>query len=274
MVMVPSTDGVSLAVHDLGGIGPPLLMIHATGFHGRVWQPCASHLRDFHCLAPDMRGHGDSSLPESMTFHWSGFADDVLAVIDAHDLDRVRAVGHSKGGAALLLAEQRRPGTFRTLYLYEPIALPTTTEPLLANPLADSARRRRSVFDSLDAAYENFAAKPPLDALSPDALRAYVDGGFTVEPDGRARLKCRPDVESQVYRMAALNGAFGHLDEVRCPATVAVGVEAPGTPAFFGETIAAALPHGRLERHPDLGHFGPLEDPAAIAEAIRVASRQ
>ena len=44
---------------------------------------------------------------------WNGFVDDVLAVIDAWGVAPLVAVGHSKGGAALLLAEQRRPGHVR-----------------------------------------------------------------------------------------------------------------------------------------------------------------
>jgi hypothetical protein len=53
---------------------------------------------------------------------------------------------------------------------------------------------------------------------------------------------------------------------------VAVGRDdgAPG-PAAFGPPVADALPHGRLVRHPELGHFGPLEDPAAIAVDVRGA---
>jgi len=43
-----STDGVELEVHDLGGDGPDLLLVHATGFHGRVWEPLAGHLNGFH----------------------------------------------------------------------------------------------------------------------------------------------------------------------------------------------------------------------------------
>src|SRR5690348_13287336 len=103
-LLVTSTDGVVIPVHDLGGDGPPLLLAHATGFHGRVWQPCASHLADFHCYAPDLRGHGDSVAPPGLGYSWHGFADDLLAVVDALGLDHVRAAGHSKGGASLLLA--------------------------------------------------------------------------------------------------------------------------------------------------------------------------
>jgi pimeloyl-ACP methyl ester carboxylesterase len=273
-VLIDSTDGVRVALHDLGGDGPALLLVHATGFHGRVWGPVASHLSDFHCYAPDLRGHGDSVVPDGLTYEWHGFGDDVLAVIGALELHHVLAAGHSKGGAALLLAEQKQPGTFRSLYLFEPIVFPPIGGLHPAdqeNPLAAGARRRRAVFDSYDAAYDNFAAKPPLAILHPDALRAYVDGGFALLPDGTVTLKCRPEVEAEVYSMGAQHGAFGHLGEVQTPVTVAIGEEAPFSPAAFGAPIVAALPHGRIEEHPELGHFGPLQDPATIAACIRAA---
>ena len=34
-------DGVTVALHDLGGDGPPALLVHATGFHGRALGPLA-----------------------------------------------------------------------------------------------------------------------------------------------------------------------------------------------------------------------------------------
>ena len=45
-----SSDGVELAIHDLGGEGPPLLFVHATGFHGRCYTRVAEQLGDIrHC---------------------------------------------------------------------------------------------------------------------------------------------------------------------------------------------------------------------------------
>lgn len=273
---IPSTDGVTVVVHDLSDASDarePVLLVHATGFHGYVWQPLAHHLRDHHAYAPDLRGHGDATVPFDGNFAWAGFADDVLAVVDALGFARIDAVGHSKGGAALLLAEARRPGTFRSLYLYEPVVMPTEWAPQNtgANPLADGALRRRPVFESRDAAYANFATKPPFSSLDPSALRAYVDHGFADEPDGTVRLKCAPENESQVYRMAPQSQAFDRLREVGCPVTVARGGYSEFGPAAFAEQIATALPAGRLEIFEDLGHFGPLEAPAALAEAAERA---
>ena len=77
------------------------------------------------------------------------FADDVLAVVDALGLDGCVAAGHSKGGASLLLAEERRPGTFAALWCFEPIVFPGGGPgPDGENPMAAGARRRRSTFPS------------------------------------------------------------------------------------------------------------------------------
>jgi pimeloyl-ACP methyl ester carboxylesterase len=278
MQRVTTPDGNQVAVHDLGGDGPPLLMAHATGFHGHVWEPVASHLRDrFHCIAFDERGHGDSDPAPGGDYDWNGFATDALAVIDALHLgddDRLRAVGHSCGGALLILAEQRRPGTFAELWVYEPVMMPLEGLPTLPdgeNPLAAGARKRRPTFESKDAAYDNYAAKPPFHVLDPDALRAYVEHGFTTQPDGTVRLKCEPENEARTYEMSLHHDAFAHHPEMQIPLTAVCGELTDAFPEPVIKMIVDRLPHGRAEVLPGLGHFGPLQDPAAVATSIVTA---
>lgn len=265
---IASTDGVELEVHDLGGDGPDLLLCHATGFHGRVWEPLAARLDGHHRWSVDLRAHGDSTTPTDRSLEWYGFADDILSVIDALGLDRPFGVGHSKGAASLLLAEQARPGTFRALYLFEPVVVPTehVGQPSLDNPLSQGALRRRTRFASRDEAVANYAAKPPFSTLHPEVLRLYVDHGFVDDGDG-VTLKCDPADEAQVYAHGLAHHAFAALDTVDCPVTIAVGAE-DTVPAIFGRPIAAALPHGRLLTFGDLAHFGPLEAPEVIATSI------
>jgi pimeloyl-ACP methyl ester carboxylesterase len=227
-----------------------------------------------------------------MDFAWHGMTDDVLAVIDHLGLadagteasarpGGVRAVGHSMGGAALLLAELRCPGTFAGLWLFEPIVIPRSEGMFpRSNPMAAAARRRRSWFPDREAAYANFVAKPPLDTLDPGALRAYVDHGLRPRPgqhgdgpdgadgaDDPVELKCTPEVEARVFENGVSIDLFDHLGDVRVPVTVAVSGDGGG-PAQVAPLIADALPHGHLERFPHLTHFGPMEDPAGIAAAI------
>ena len=272
-IVVESSDSVRIAVHDLGGTGPPVLFAHATGFCGPVWGPVADHLPDYRCWALDFRCHGRSTRPSSGDLSWSGTADDALAAIDAVGGDGWFGVGHSMGGAALLLAEQRQPGAFRGLWCFEPVVFPPAFVGIddSDNPLALGAARRREVFESFDAARGTLAAKPPLYVFDAASLSAYVEGGFAQQSDGSVRLSCSAADESAFYLMGPHHDAFEHLGEVTCPVTIARGRPEPG-PASVAPVITSALPAGRLVEMPSVGHFGPMEHPAAVASAIRAAT--
>ena len=263
---------MELAVHDLGGDGPPLLMAHATGFCGPVLAPLAARLADrFHCWTWDARGHGETSTPDRVGWAWSGFAADVLAVVDGLGLAAgAYGFGHSSGGAALLDAEAAQPGTFAALWCFEPIVWPEVTEALAESrrPLITGALRRRATFASRAEAYENFSSKPPLASLDAEALAAYVDCAFLEQPGGGVRLRCAPEVEAEIYRQGLVHDGFARLAAVACPVTVARGDQSLAVEAAVAEAQAAALPRGRLVTFPGLGHFGPLERPAVVAEAV------
>ncbi|MDP1821015.1 MAG: alpha/beta hydrolase [Acidimicrobiales bacterium] len=271
MRSLATVDGVTLAVHELGGAGRPALLCHATGFHGAMWEPFATALGpDLERWAIDFRAHGTSVVPAEQPLEWTEFCTDVLTAVDGLGLPagQVLGVGHSMGGAALVLAEQARPGTFAGLFLYEPIVSPQRLRTDPADPMANAAVRRRPSFPSHAEALANYASKPPLNQLRADALHAYVRHGLTQGEDGSVHLVCRPADEARVYRNAGGHDAFASLGEVRCPVVVAVGDDASG-PVAFAPSVVGALPNGRLERFAHLGHFGPLEAPARVAAAVQ-----
>ena len=132
--------------------------------------------------------------------------------------------GHSMGGTALLMAERERPRTFAGLIVFEPIAFPhDPARPDGPSMMVVGARRRRAVFASRQEAYDNYAGKPPLEALTPEALRAYVDHGFLDRPDGSVELACEPEQEASIFDGGARQDAFAHLGEVPCPAITRTG---------------------------------------------------
>ncbi len=264
-IAVTVDAGIDVVVHDFGGDGAPLLLCHANGFHGRVWAPLAAQLADRRCLAMDFRGFGDSTAPTETVYDWQQLGDDVLAAIDHLDLVDVEAVGHSMGGAALLLAELTRPGTFRHLFLFEPIVFPTGLDPA-GNPLADLTRRRRAHFDSAEDAIDRYRGKTTLGSLRADCLELYVRHGFRDDPDGGITLKATPEHEARHYEAGTGHPTWDRLGEVRCQVTVAVGTG--GHPAEVAPMVAERLPAGTLLPFPTLGHFGPLEDPDLVAAAI------
>jgi pimeloyl-ACP methyl ester carboxylesterase len=268
---VITSDGVPIAVHDLGGRGRPLVLAHATGLHGLVWKPLTVSLTaTFHCVSLDARGHGDSGLHPDLDFAWEGLARDILAVVDGLGSQQPVGVGHSSGGAAMLLAEQARPGTFAALYCFEPTVV--AVDPPLGrdvdNWLAVGARRRRERFASRREAYTNYASKAPFSGVTPDALHAYVDHGFADVPGG-VQLKCRGEHEALVHEMASAHDGFAHLDEVRCPVMLAYGEETEAFGPALIKVMAARIPAVSVEVVAGLGHLGPLEGPEAVGQSVR-----
>lgn len=276
---ISSTDGVDLALHDFGGDGPPLLLCHATGFHARAYQPFVSALTDaYHVWGFDFRGHGASTPPADEHFTWAGMAHDVLAAAAAvraasgTGSDPLFAVGHSMGGAAILLAQLSQPGTFGQAYLYEPIVFPAAWGERSVeqnNSMSGPARKRREVFSSRAEVMWRYASRRPLSELRSDCLAAYIEHGFVDLPDGTVRLACRAEHEARTFEAAGLLVSDGCAG-VKIPVVVAVGgADGLSNTAQMAGPAAASLPYGRLKEYPHLGHFGPLQDPFTIAVEVR-----
>jgi pimeloyl-ACP methyl ester carboxylesterase len=265
---IETSDGLTIALHDLGGSGPHLLVCHATGLCGRAYERVAASFSDrFHVWAVDARGHGDSPAPADGDFSWDGMVRDVAAAAAAIGDGPIHVVGHSMGGAAALAAEARSPGTFATAYVYEPIVMEPDAERPTSNPLADGARKRRNVFASREAALWRFASRPPLSDWESGSLAAYVRHGFADEADGTVRLKCSGENEARTFE--ASGAITTRVIAAAALPTLVVSGDPTTHLAGMARAAAAALPAGELRTHPELGHFGPLQAPSVIGGEIR-----
>lgn len=278
-VRVRGAGGVELVVHHLGGEGPPVMLAHATGFHGRCWTSIATVLsRSFTVWAIDQRGHGSSGRPPDGRYDdWGCFAVDLLAAVDTIGGDGWRAAGHSLGGGVSLLAEARRPGTFEAICCYEPVVMPppeilgTDRSGRGPNPLAELARKRRPTFASRAAALQNYRSKPPFAAFDPQVLADYVEYGFLDLPDGTVRLACDRVDEAAVFEGATASPTWAELPAVLAPVAVLSGSDLNDPVARFAPHVAQRLPRGGLRRLDGLDHFGPMTSPLAVAEIMEVA---
>ena len=279
MFRVPSSDGVEVAVHEFGGArdAPPLLISHATGFHAHCYGPVGTRLAArFRVFALDYRGHGETAAPDGWQVDWSRFGDDALAVAREIAPDGgLVGVGHSMGGAALLMAAHRDPGLFDRLVLFEPIAIPDTAPrvPMDDHPIVVGARRRRRVFDSYDDAVENYRDKLPLSVMTPEVLRAYVEHGFRpiAADDGTSagvELVCTSDIEAGVFMSSRDNGVWELLPEVVTPTTVVTGYIDEQQPSGRCADIAERLPDSRYLFLPYQSHLGPFSHPEEFADLV------
>ena len=264
---VESSDGVRVALHDLGGSGPPLLFLHATGFHGNCYRQIARQLHDIrHCWAPDLRGHGDSTVPTGDRFEWGGMVDDVCAVLDHLDIDgAVDFFGHSMGGATVLGTELRRPGTVRRAWLFEPIVFPDLPS-RGPSVLIEAARKRRATFASYEAAIARYATRPPFDAIDPAVLEDYERFGFDPFDDGVA-LKCAPESEAATFANADPT-LFDRVTAITADIRI-IGSSDGDAPAMFAPLAADQIEGALYECWNGETHLGPFAKPGRAAAEIR-----
>jgi pimeloyl-ACP methyl ester carboxylesterase len=78
---------------------PPLILVHGGRDHCRAWDAVAARLApDWHVIAPDLRGHGDSQWADAGGYAMTGFIYDLTQLIRRQTEGRVTLVAHSLGG--------------------------------------------------------------------------------------------------------------------------------------------------------------------------------
>ncbi len=273
VMWVSSSDHVSLAVHEFGGSGRPLLFSHATGFHGYCYLPIAEALADdFTSFAVDYRGHGDTARPADWQVDWDRYGDDALAAARAVAPNGgLVGFGHSMGGASLLMAAHRDPDLFDVIVVFEPIVFPPPLDrPDDGSEISVGARRRRASFASFEDAIENYASKPPMMAFDREVLRLYVTHGFRPAPEG-VRLKCDPEHEARTFEASMVQHTWDLLPDIDTRVVVVSGMVDGAGPASFAALVAERLANGTFVELADADHFAPFTHPERMARIISQA---
>ena len=281
---MPSLSGVAHKEVDVNGVvlhvaeagsGPPLVLVHGWPQHWWCWRHLIRSLaRTYRVLAPDLRGFGWSDAPQG-NYAKSTFAADILGLLDAEGIDRVRLVGHDWGGYAAFLVALEHPDRVERLLALDipppwfPARFPGPRH--LALPLL--------------ASYQLALATPLLGARlltsGPWAVRAIIRGGSGPRacwPDNELDVyanvlsePARAAASSACYRTflarelpaAALGGDRG--GELQVPSLLAMG-ENSGIRRVFDPQPGHNL---RVETVRRAGHFLPEEAPAEVIALVR-----
>lgn len=265
-------NGVRLHTLDWGGTGEPIVLLHATGFLGRIYAPIASALtRIGHVWSYDQRGHGDSSPAPDGEYTWVATMNDLAGFVTAMGWKGVRAIGHSAGATAIGSLACERPDLISRAVLAEPVVFESPTAPELGwrNPFIERTLKRKRVFDSVEAMFDNFDVKPPYDTWRKNMLRLYCEYGTRVNREGRRELKCAPEIEARFYETSRDFDGLGRIIRAPQPLLILFGESSDSLGLVLADRIAAERRSGRVVKVPGCGHFLPMEKPdELIAMAI------
>ena len=249
------------------GIGPPVLAIHGLGGTKVSFLSTVATLSDhYRVVAVDLPGFGDSDKPIGASYDPRFFAEAMVALLDALELDRVELIGNSLGGRVALEVALRAPGRVGRLALLAPSlawrrprrwapALRLVRPELGLVQLAPRAVVEAIVRRLIPGADEGWTA-----AGVDEFLRAYLT------PAGRAAFYA---AARQIYLEAphGENGFWTRLRGIQADALFVWGRRDMLVPIAFARHVAEALPHARhLEL--DCGHVPQVELPRQTHDAV------
>lgn len=230
--------------YQVGGTGPPLVLVHGLGGAAENWVDLAPRLLErYRVLVPDLPGHGESG-PGRWEPTLAGFAAAVQACAHAELSEPAVVVGHSLGGQialelalmeppwprAIVLAavsgiSSQRPGRRGALNVSTIIRPARRADPLRPWILRHRLTRRLAFWGMVS----------DVDSLSDESAEAFFAGAAratTTRPGFRALMQCDPrpsladvDVPALVMwgaRDAALpvSDAFDYTRRLRAPLRV------------------------------------------------------
>ncbi len=246
--------GKSLAV-ERQGQGEAVVFLHGLGSTLNVFEPQARALADSYTVIHyDLEGAGRS--PHAGTLSIESWVEDLKALLEQQQVARARFVGHSLG----------------TLILQHfAVAYPQQVEKLVligVNRAPPEARRQ---------AIRDRVAKVRAEGLD-GIVETVVKGGISAHT-----LSTKPEVVAFVRELLTRQPTEGYarsceamaaavaadVSAIRVPVLMIAGRDDAVSPLANSEGMAADLPSAQLAVLEQCGHWHPIEQPAAVSQALR-----
>jgi pimeloyl-ACP methyl ester carboxylesterase len=243
---------------------PPLLLLHGGRDHCRNWDWTAEALRDqWHIIAPDLRGHGDSQWSPDGSYTMAGYLYDLAQLIHQQRLAPVTIIAHSLGGNIALRYSGIYPESVARLVAIEGLG-PTRMLAELAGKTIDKrmdewiheqralAGRLPRRYGSIEDAFRRMQEENP--HLSAEQARHLTAQGVNQNEDGTYSWKFDNYVRAWPPYDMSRRDIASLWSRIACPTLLLYGKESKsGSPADDGR--AEPFRHARVVGIDGAGHW-------------------
>jgi esterase len=255
-----TVNGLRIHYLDWGTDGkPPLIMLHGIGRVAHTFDHLAAHFTaNYHVMAIDMRGHGDSDWDPKGAYLVEDYTKDIEAIAQQLRLKNIVIWGNSTGGRVAQVFAGLHPELVAAV-IAEDVGPERPTQ------VAETVTRQLKQEDAKGWASEEelLASLKASNSQTPEEiLRAYAHYGSKQRPDGRVIWKRDPAigngfVPTQLWRF---------VSTIQSPIIYVLGGRSTIVPASTQEELKKALPQVQIVTIPRVGHYPSEENtPAYLA---------
>jgi len=270
-----SVNGLDLHYLDWGNPGAPhLVCVHGYTSSAQAFNALARHLHDrFHIVAPDVRGHGESSWSSDGAYQYRDQVGDLAGFVDQLGLSRFTLFGTSMGGIIAMAYAEAHAERLVSLVIND--IGPDVEEG--SQRITQTVGSRPEEFATLeDAMVYRREISPVTASRSMDDQREVALGVLRQRPDGRWVWKMDPAyIQQRVQRGAPPRPAsWPVLGALPCPTMVVWGTESDVLSEAQAKRMVKTLPRGELVTVTRVAHAPTLVEPVVLAALERFLNAQ
>ena len=250
-----TVNGLRIHYLDFGGDGKqPLIMLHGIGRVAHTFDHVARHFnQNYHVMAVDMRGHGDSDWDPKAAYLVEDYVKDIEGLAQQLRLRNIVIWGNSTGGRVAQVFAGLHPDLVAAVIAED-------VGPERPREIADGFTSRLKQEDEKGWATEDelFAQlKTGSPRTADEILRAYAHFGSKKRSDGRVIWKRDPGigngfVPTELWRF---------VRQIKSPIIYVLGGRSTIVPAATQEELRKTLPQVQIVTMPGLGHYPSEENP-------------
>ena len=258
--------GLKLHVQDYGTASKPqMLCMHGSAANAHWFDFVAPGLSDeYHVLAPDQRGHGDSEWDRSAQpeYNYDRYAADLHELAERLDLRDFILIGHSMGGLVSTVYAATYPGRARAFIMVDS-SLNMPAERIASMNAVGS--REGSSYANSNEFLANYKIRPSGSSATPGMVRHLgMHSGRQFE-DGRWRNK----VDRNVYARRVGRNLIPYWAHIKIPALLMRGDRSTRISPQIIEQVRALAPHVQVAEIAGCDHHVTLDNPPGFVEVCK-----
>jgi pimeloyl-ACP methyl ester carboxylesterase len=256
-----TVNGLRIHYLDWGANGrQPLVLLHGIARVAHTFDHLAPHFTaNYHVIAVDMRGHGDSAWDPAGGYVVEDYARDIEALIAELQLANIVLWGNSTGGRVAQMVAGLHPDLVSSV-IVEDVGPERPRE--VSNRRADRMSKEADGWATVDDLYAQAKLENP---RTPEpVLRALVQHASRQRPDGRIVWKRDP----AILKGFVPTELWATVKRIRAPIIYILGGASTIVPAQTQMDIREALPQAQIVSMPGLGHYPGDERPAEFLAIV------